>query len=95
VITADDGSQGLRVYEEHQASIVLLITDVAMPNMGGLELADHVLGIDSKLPIFFMSGDTWRFHRGLQCLAKPFRPDGLIEMVNRVLYSNERPEITA
>jgi YesN/AraC family two-component response regulator len=74
VITADDGSQGLRFYEEHQASIVLLITDAAMPNMGGLELADHVLGIDSKLPVFFMSGDTWRFHRDCNAWRSRFGP---------------------
>jgi CheY-like chemotaxis protein len=95
VIAADDGRKGLRLYVEHQSSIVLLITDVTMPNMGGLELADHVLGMDSKLPVLFMSGDTWRFHRGLQCLAKPFRPDELIEMVNRVLYPDARPQIRA
>lgn len=46
VATAADGSEGLRCYQEHQPSVVLLLTDVMMPNMNGLELAEHVLRID-------------------------------------------------
>jgi hypothetical protein len=38
------------------------------------ELADRVLGLDSQLPVLFMSGDTWSADRGVGCVAKPFRP---------------------
>jgi CheY-like chemotaxis protein len=89
VITATDGREGLRFYAEHQSNIILLLTDVSMPNMGGLELADHLLGIDSKLPVVFMSGDAWSAHRGLECLAKPFRPGELFEVVNRAVHRND------
>lgn len=95
VITASDGREGLRFYMEHQSRIVLLLTDVTMPNMGGLELAEHLLGMDAKLPVVFMSGDARSAHRGLECLAKPFRPDELIEVVNRAVYANARPERAA
>jgi CheY-like chemotaxis protein len=88
VITAADGEEGLSFYEKHRSSIVLLLTDVMMPNINGLELADRVLGMDSKLPVLFMSGDGWSAYRELECLAKPFRPDELIETVIRVLYAN-------
>jgi CheY-like chemotaxis protein len=73
VISAADGAEGLRFYEEHHSSIGLLITDVLMPNLNGLELADRVLQIDSELPVLFISGDAWSSFRGLECLAKPFR----------------------
>src|SRR4029077_14091756 len=33
VVTAADGEEGLRSYQTHQSSIVLLLTDVMMPNM--------------------------------------------------------------
>ncbi len=64
---------------------MLLLTDVTMPNMNGLELADRVLGMDSQLPVLFMSGDGECDYRGLECLPKPFHPAELIETVNRVL----------
>lgn len=95
VMAGSDGAEGLRLYTEHQASIVLLITDVMMPNVNGFELADRVLEIDSKLPVLIMSGDYRKPHRGLECLAKPFRPNELIETVDRVLYTNPPSQQTA
>jgi len=88
VVTASDGEEGLRVFEEHRSSIILLLTDVAMPKIGGLELADRVLEMDSQLAILFMSGDAGCDFRGLECLAKPFRPAELIEIVSRVVNRN-------
>ncbi len=89
VVTAADGAEGLRLYEEYQSDIVLLLTDVMMPNINGWELADRVLAADSKLPVLFMSGDDWSAHQGLECVAKPFLPAELIAKVDRVL--NARP----
>jgi DNA-binding response OmpR family regulator len=88
VATAADGEEGLRYYEKHQSSILLLLTDVMMPKINGLELADRVLGIDSTLPVLFMSGDAWSAFRGLECVEKPFRSDELVERVSRVLNPN-------
>src|SRR5271154_7038916 len=85
VVTAADGEEGLRFYAEHQASIVLLLTDVVMPNIDGLQLADRVLRMDSRLPVLLMSGDAWAAYRGLECLAKPFRSAELLDKVSRAL----------
>jgi CheY-like chemotaxis protein len=85
VITAEDGAEGLRLYEAHQSSIRLLLTDVTMPKMSGVELADRVLRIDSQIPVVLMSGDGENAYPGLECIAKPFRPDELIESVGRAL----------
>ncbi len=94
VATAADGIEGLRYYELHQSSILLLLTDVMMPNMNGLELVDRVLGIDSQLPILLMSGDAWGSHRGLDCIPKPFLPAELLQRVKRAL-SSSRKKVTA
>jgi DNA-binding response OmpR family regulator len=92
VVTAADGQEGLRFFEEHQSRIVLLLTDVVMPNINGLELADRVLGMDHSLPVLFMSGDTGCNYRGLECVAKPFRLDELLDKVTRVLNTNPHSE---
>jgi DNA-binding response OmpR family regulator len=56
------------------------------------ELADRVLGLDSQLPVLFMSGDTWSADCGVGCVAKPFRPAELVERVSRVLNANTHVE---
>jgi len=95
VVTAADGEEALHFYEKHQSSIVLLLTDVRMPNVDGLELADRILGIDSQLPVLFMSGDAWSADRGFGCIAKPFLSAELVERVCRVLNANTRQEKSA
>jgi CheY-like chemotaxis protein len=92
VVIAGDGEEGFRAYQEHRASILMLLTDVVMPNMGGLELADRVLEMDSQLAVLLMSGDDGCDYRELECLAKPFRPAELVETVSRVLHAKTNPE---
>jgi DNA-binding NtrC family response regulator len=90
VITAADGEEGLRFYKEHRSSIVLLLTDVVMPNVSGFQLAERVLRMDSEVSVVLMSGDTPCDYQSLEYLAKPFSPTELIETVNRVLAANTR-----
>jgi CheY-like chemotaxis protein len=92
VVTAADGAEGLRFYTEHQSTIVLLLTDVVMPNINGFELADRVLRMDSQLPVLLMSGDAWAAYRGLECIVKPFRSAELLDKVSRALHANTHAE---
>jgi DNA-binding response OmpR family regulator len=94
VVTASDGAEGLRVYEEHQSSVALLLTDVRMPNMNGFELTDRVLGIDSRLPVLFMSGEDWSTYPGLECVPKPFQFSELLDRISRVLTVNTHSKTT-
>ena len=90
VVTADDGEEGLRLYKRHQASISLLLTDVRMPNMNGVDLADRVLQLDSHLPVLFMSGDSPRVNLRSECLTKPFKGVDLVGRVAQVLHASDR-----
>jgi CheY-like chemotaxis protein len=85
VLTAADGAEGLRCYQEHQSDIALLLTDVRMPHINGFELADRVLSMDSQMPVIFMSGEEWADYRGLQCVTKPILFDVLVELVDQAL----------
>jgi CheY-like chemotaxis protein len=86
VLIADDGETAMRLYTEHQATVALLLTDVVMPNMNGLELADQLLRWEPQLRILFMSGSE-DASRGFGCVAKPFTGAGLIRRVGQVLGS--------
>lgn len=46
VYTASDGEEGLEVYKEKQPNIVL--TDIVMPNMNGIEMSQKIKAINPK-----------------------------------------------
>jgi CheY-like chemotaxis protein len=85
VITASDGEEALRFYEAHRPMIRLLLTDLAMPKMNGLDLAKRILRTDSDLPVVFMSGSGRSPGRDLEYIAKPFRSAELVEKIGRAL----------
>jgi CheY-like chemotaxis protein len=89
VVTADDGEEGLLVYKRHQPSIALLLTDVMMPRMNGVDLVDRVLQIDSHLPVLFMSGDPPRLNLRSVCLEKPFNSADLVDTIAEVLHASD------
>ena len=94
VFFADDGASGLRSARSLKPD--LLVTDLAMPNVNGLELydairADPVLG---SLPIAFLTASTQRnlvvearARAPIAILAKPFSPAGLRADLDRILAS--------
>jgi len=95
VIAATGGAEGWRVFSENRFKIKLLLTDIVMLDLGGFELADRVLQIETQLPVLFMTGGPWRGYRGLECIAKPFRSAELVSNVSRVLSANTRSDLTA
>jgi PAS domain S-box-containing protein len=55
-VPAADGVEGLRRFEEESGRIDLVITDMIMPEMGGLELIKRVKERDSSVRIIVLSG---------------------------------------
>jgi len=85
VIMATDGAMGLELFKKCRPAIALLLTDVAMPNMNGLDLADRVLELDHKLPVLFMSGTAHDADRGCGCVEKPFKAAELLARVGALV----------
>ncbi len=87
-------NEAIRVAREHPGGIQLLMTDVIMPEMNGLELAKTLQSLDSTLKCLFMSGYTADIigqHGGLgedqHFIAKPFTLDELTVMLRTLLDS--------
>ena len=48
---AEDGAEGLKLFKENKDEIDLIITDVNMPNMNGLEMSKIIKDINPDIPI--------------------------------------------
>jgi PAS domain S-box-containing protein len=58
VISASNGEDAIRIFEEHNGKFDLLLTDVIMPSMGGRELAEKLLNEHNNLKVLYFSGYT-------------------------------------
>jgi CheY-like chemotaxis protein len=56
VITAGNGQEGLAIYENHQADIALVLTDVTMPKMGGVALVQALRERNPDIKVVVMTG---------------------------------------
>lgn len=98
VVTAQDGRRGLKILETEPFDLLLI--DVFMPEMDGLETIGVLRRSKPKLPIIVMSGaaveragtpDYLSFGTKLgavESLRKPFKPATLVEAVDRCLGSH-------
>lgn len=89
LIEAAHGADALRATEEHAGPIHLLITDIIMPNMGGVELARRFRELRPEAAVIFMSGyaDGALNEVGadVAVLQKPFTNDTLLARVREAL----------
>src|SRR5689334_11835601 len=93
VLTAADGEDALRVAQRHAAPIQLLLTDVMMPRMNGLELARAFGAARPETRVLFMTAyaevppvsDAVVVH-------KPFTTFVLMEAVRRALEGAPRTD---
>jgi CheY-like chemotaxis protein len=58
VLEAGDGADGLRVFEAQRADIDAIVTDVVMPELGGVEMIGRVRALAPCVPVVFVSGFT-------------------------------------
>jgi CheY-like chemotaxis protein len=98
VLEAADGSQALEILRDTADEIDLVITDVAMPGMTGIELAHKGLELRPFLPFIFVSGqpkevlpDFGSFDVDNVLLEKPFSPEALAGCVRARLDRRAAP----
>ncbi len=102
VLEASTGEEALDVAAAHPGRIDLLISDVVMPRMGGVRLAQRLAAVRPETRVLFMSGytDSTLIHDGLtagkiECLLKPFAPEDLALKVREILDRDPQGRISA
>ncbi|MFN2628260.1 MAG: ATP-binding protein, partial [Gaiellaceae bacterium] len=77
VLLAADGAAGLEVAQNHPDPIHLLMTDILMPKMGGIELAERLSTLRPELKILYTSGyndneESLQMVAGARYIQKPY-----------------------
>ncbi len=92
ILEARHGVEAISVARGHDGKIDLLMSDVVMPNMGGVELYERLSERDPSLKVIFMSGysgfsksGSTSLPAGAIYLQKPFHFSDLPNLVREVL----------
>ena len=97
VLLAAHPRDALRLFEEREDEVALLLTDVVMPEMSGIELARALQARRAGLRVLLMSGQLDGQVAAAEggFLAKPFQPQDLARAVATALGQPERPRPVA
>jgi DNA-binding response OmpR family regulator len=95
VCWAKDGITGLKYYNELHPK--LLILDVMLPDITGLELLEELKKANVRVPVIFMTGTEFSVESQVKAynlgainyLKKPVIPEVLLAQINQLIQTNE------
>lgn len=92
VLTANEGAEALAVYSEQREHIEVVVTDLAMPGMNGLELTRVLKRLDPQVKIVVSTGlveeakEAALKELGVKIfLKKPYMAEPILEALRKVL----------
>lgn len=95
VLQAGNGWEALDLFNAHQQEIGVMITDLIMPELGGIELGKRLESLAAKIPILYVTG----YHQDLEkyaprdlplfggFLLKPFTAQALARTIRTAIRS--------
>jgi len=89
VLPADDGEEALRRSKQHEGTIEIVVSDIVMPKVNGLELSQRMRVARPESTFLFITGFGDQFPElreyGANILEKPFLPSELLRKVDDIL----------
>ncbi|MHB8638604.1 MAG: response regulator [Candidatus Acidiferrales bacterium] len=89
---ARNGEEAVREFQAHRDEIALVLLDVMLPRLSGIEVYDYINGERPDVPVLFVTGyssGTEMLHsiqrRNLPLLQKPYGPRDLAQRVREAL----------
>ena len=93
VFIAQDGEEGLRVFQENKDEIDLIVSDINMPKMDGLSMCDAIKKINSEIPIVITSAhnDTGFLKRAIDIGVNTYamKPIDLYQLIESIIKAME------
>jgi CheY-like chemotaxis protein len=88
VLIASDGKKALEIADQHERNIDLLLSDVVMPEMSGMELAKTLKSKRPEIRIILTSAyslETLGMDSDWHFIPNPYCPKRLLEEVRKTL----------
>jgi len=90
VLVAEDAVAALACFGEELDRILLVIADLVMPNLGGIEMVRRMKEVNPSVRVLFMSGysesaDDAESRQGFPFIRKPFLPEDLVRKVYEII----------
>ena len=91
-LVASDGAQAVEIYRNHQDEISLVLTDIMMPVLDGIDASKAMFALNPKVKIIATSGLTFRADlpepvasRLMDFLPKPYASRAMLQSVRKAL----------
>lgn len=91
ILTSNDGIEGLKKFKQNLDIINLVISDLTMPNMNGIQLINEIYKIKPNIPVILISGyseeNVKKDIQGnlISFIHKPFTLKYLKDTIDRIL----------
>jgi two-component system, cell cycle sensor histidine kinase and response regulator CckA len=100
VLTANNGEEGIVIYNARRDDIAVVLLDLSMPVMGGEETLRRLLAINPDVRVILSSGYTEeevaaRFQgvRAADFIQKPYQPNVLLRKIRDVIGGKDNPAL--
>jgi two-component system cell cycle sensor histidine kinase/response regulator CckA len=98
VLSAKNGADAIKLANETEGTIDLLLSDVEMPQMSGPDLGESLKQARPDIHVMLMSGGAASgsllvLNYGWAFIEKPFVPRKLVQMIEEVLHSPDRSQL--
>jgi len=97
---ADNGEIGLEIFQAHQEEIEIIITDINMPEMDGLEMAKKIKNINHNIPVIVTTAfsDSSYLIEAIEIgvdkyVLKPVDIKKLVQVMNNSLLYHELQDL--
>ena len=92
LLVASDGKQALEIAEQHTGSINVLLSDIVMPELSGVDLARAITDKRPATKIILTSAylrHIWVMERSWRFITKPYVPAQILDAVREALHEVE------
>ncbi|HYP05270.1 MAG TPA: ATP-binding protein [Bryobacteraceae bacterium] len=88
VVCSKDVIWGIEYFREHATQIDLVILDLVMPALNGIECLEMMRAMAPEVKVVLTSGSGNGEVPGVEYLPKPYQPEQLAEVVRRALHAH-------